>query len=105
MKKLGIVVLICFLFMIVEIAGGVMSDSLAILSDAAHMLSDVSGFVISLIAIWIGMRKPTLNNSWGYHRAEVIGALASIFMIWIMVFWLFKKALGRVYDDNYHIDG
>jgi len=105
MKKLGIVVLICFLFMIVEIAGGVMSDSLAILSDAAHMLSDVSGFLISLIAIWIGMRKPTLNNSWGYHRAEVIGALASIFMIWIMVFWLFKKALGRVYDDNYHIDG
>ena len=51
--KLGIVVAICFFFMIVEVIGGVMSGSLAILTDAAHMLSDVGGFIISMFSIWI----------------------------------------------------
>jgi zinc transporter 2 len=53
-KKLTIVVVICFLFMIVEIIGGLVSGSLAILTDAAHMLSDVGGFFISMVSIWIG---------------------------------------------------
>ena len=52
-RKLGIVVAICFLFMIVEIVGGIASGSLAILTDAAHMLSDVGGFIISMFSIWI----------------------------------------------------
>ena len=61
MKRLLIVTIICFLFMIVEIIGGFLSDSLAILTDAAHMLSDVAGFGISLIAVWIGTWKHTSN--------------------------------------------
>lgn len=59
MKKLGFVVVICFIFMIAEIIGGIMSDSLAILTDAAHMLSDVAGFAISMFSIWIGSKTPT----------------------------------------------
>ena len=53
-KKLTVVVVICFLFMIVEVVGGLISGSLAILTDAAHMLSDVGGFMISMFSIWIG---------------------------------------------------
>ena len=53
MRKLAIVVIICFGFMIVEIIGGIISGSLAILTDAAHMLSDVGGFMISMMSIWI----------------------------------------------------
>ena len=49
--KLGVVVGICFMFMIVEVGGGIWSDSLAILTDAAHMLSDVAGFGISMVSI------------------------------------------------------
>lgn len=56
MSKLKIVVGICFFFMITEVIGGIMSDSLAILTDAAHMLSDVGGFVISMFSIWIGQK-------------------------------------------------
>jgi len=48
------VIIICFFFMVCEIIGGIMSNSLAILTDAAHMLSDVGGFGISMISIWIG---------------------------------------------------
>ena len=53
-KKLALVVVICFIFMIVEVIGGKISGSLAILTDAAHMLSDVGGFLISMFSIKMG---------------------------------------------------
>jgi zinc transporter 2 len=53
MKKLFFVSVICFLFMAAEFAGGVISGSLAILSDAAHLFSDVAGFLISFVSIYI----------------------------------------------------
>jgi Co/Zn/Cd efflux system component len=57
-RKLKVVLVICFFFMICEVIGGVMSGSLAILTDAAHMLSDVGGFIISMISIWISQKAP-----------------------------------------------
>lgn len=105
MSKLKIVVGICFFFMITEVIGGIMSDSLAILTDAAHMLSDVGGFVISMFSIWIGQKKPTQTSSFGYHRAEVLGALCSIMIIWAMVVWLALEATDRIiYHNQYEID-
>jgi len=53
MKKLFFVSCICFLFMVCEFAGGIISGSLAILADAAHMFSDVAGFMISFFSIFI----------------------------------------------------
>ena len=99
-RKLGVVVVICFLFMIVEIAGGVLSNSLAILTDAAHMLSDVGGFIISMVSIWIGQKNPSKNLTWGYHRAEVLGAMMSVLIIWVMVVWLCLEATERVINHN-----
>ena len=49
--------------------GGYLSDSLAILTDAAHMLSDFASFLISLFAIWVATRKPSKGMSFGWHRA------------------------------------
>ena len=69
------------MFMIVEVGGGIWSDSLAILTDAAHMLSDVAGFGISMISIKVAQKKPTSQMTYGYHRAEVLGALASVMII------------------------
>ena len=56
MKKLVIITCICFLFMIGEAVGGYISGSLAILTDAAHMFSDVTSFMISYIAIYLGRK-------------------------------------------------
>jgi len=53
MKKLFFVACICFLFMACEFAGGIISHSLAILCDAAHMFSDVAGFMISYFSIYV----------------------------------------------------
>lgn len=100
MFKLMIITGICFLFMGGEVVGGFISGSLAIMSDAAHMLSDVAGFTISYIAIYLGRRPANNGMSFGYHRAEILGALASILLIWGLIIWLFIEAINR----TIHID-
>ena len=99
-NRLLVVVLICFIFMIVEVAGGIISNSLAILTDSAHMLSDVAGFVISMFSIWISQKSSTSNYTFGFHRAEVIGALLSVGIIWGMVIWLVIEATHRIVVDH-----
>jgi len=54
MKILLIVSAVCFLFMVIELVGGILANSLAIMTDAAHLFSDISGFFISIFSIWIG---------------------------------------------------
>ena len=93
-----------FIFCGAEAAGGTISGSLAILCDAAHQLSDVAGFVISFLALWT-MRKPsTLKNTYGYHRADVIGALGSILIIWGLLIWLLSEAVKRFIEPE-EVDG
>lgn len=69
---------------------------MAILCDAAHQLSDVAGFVISFMAIWLTEKPSTLKYSYGYHRADVIGAMASIIIIWGLLIWLLLEAINRL---------
>lgn len=76
-------------------SGGVLSGSLAIATDAAHLLTDFAAFMISLFAIWVGQREPTRQMLFGWHRAEVIGALTSVLTIWLVTgeFMLFHVIL------------
>ncbi len=104
MSKLLIVTGISFLFMSGEIVGGYLSGSLAIITDAAHMLSDVAGFLISYFAIYMGSRPANYQMSFGYHRAEVLGALTSIMLIWGIIIYLFIEAIHRIVDPE-PIDG
>jgi zinc transporter 2 len=104
MYKLLMVTGISFLFMIAEIVGGYISGSLAIITDAAHMLSDVAGFLISYFAIYMGSRPANYQMSFGYHRAEILGALASIMLIWGIIVYLFIEAIHRIIDPEI-IDG
>ena len=105
MKRLIAVTCVSCTFMICELIGGWLSHSLAILTDAAHLLSDVSGFVISIFSIWIGMipaKKSSL--SYGYHRAEIVGALTSVLIIWALTVWLVIEAVNRVIEPT-PVDG
>jgi len=54
MKKLILVSALCITFMVIEVVGGLLANSMAIMTDAAHLLSDFSGFLISIFSIWIG---------------------------------------------------
>lgn len=95
-KKLIIALVLCFLFMILEVVGGIFANSLAILTDAAHLLSDVSGFGVSLFAAWYATRKAKNTHTFGYHRIEVLGALASVLSIWMVTGVLVYEAVFRI---------
>ena len=95
-KKLTWVCIICTIFMIIEIIGGYLANSIAIMSDAAHLLSDLLGFLISIISIYISRKVAKNDMSYGYHRAEIIGALVSIVLIWALTIWLLYEATLRI---------
>ena len=98
--------------MICEVVGGVLSNSLAIATDAAHLLTgnlqrnsyiilvrlfiDFASFMISLIAIWMAARPKSQKMSFGWHRAEVLGAIVSVLMIWVVTGVLVYMAVLRV---------
>jgi cobalt-zinc-cadmium efflux system protein len=64
-------------YMIVEAIGAWLSGSLALLADAAHMLTDVGGLALALFAIWVASRPPTRAKTYGYYRAEILAALVN----------------------------
>lgn len=84
------------IFFFVELIGGYIAGSLAIMSDAAHMLSDLAGMTISLTAIWLSQYPPTNKMSFGYGRAEVIGVLFSLILIWVITGFLVVSAVLRL---------
>lgn len=67
--------LLAFLFIITEFFGGYFANSLAVMTDAGHMTTDLLSFLISIAAIKLARLKPTKIYSFGFHRAEVLGAL------------------------------
>ena len=96
LKKLVLASVLCFLFMVGEFVGGLIANSLAILTDSAHLLSDLLGFAISIAAVLISRRPASTKTSYGYHRTEVLGALASISLIWALTLVLVYEAVQRV---------
>ena len=70
------------------------------MTDAAHLLSDLAGFLISMFSLFIASRPANKSLTYGFHRAEVIGALASILIIWVLTVWLITEAIDRVFHPQ-----
>ena len=100
MYKLKIISSVCCSFMIIEFICGYLAGSLAIMSDATHLLSDLAGFLISLFSLIVAMKPADRNFTFGYHRFEVLGALASILIIWGLTVWLLIAAVWRIKHPN-----
>jgi len=89
-KRLGWAFAMSFLYMVAEFVGGWLTNSLALLADAGHMLSDVSALALSFFAIWIAARPSPSHRTYGYYRAEILAALvngASLIAIAMVIFW------------------
>ena len=76
-RPLKIALAIVLVIMVVEVAGGLLSNSLALLGDAGHMLVDALALGLSLFALTIARRPPTPARTYGYHRVEIIAALVN----------------------------
>lgn len=105
MLKLLIVVVLCIIFMGVEVVGGIKANSLAVLTDAAHLLSDVAAFAISLFSLWASGWEATPRQSYGFFRIEILGALVSIQMIWLLAGILVYEAIVRLIHENGQVQG
>lgn len=105
MKKLLIAVVLCMVFMIVEVVGGIEANSLAILTDAAHLLSDVAAFAISLFSLWASGWEATPRQSYGFFRVEILGALVSIQLIWLLTGILVYEAIDRLLHESGEVQG
>lgn len=92
--RLKIVLGFTLLYLIVEVIGGIMTKSLALLADAGHMLTDVGGLALALIAINYAERKATAERTYGYYRAEILAALANaVVLIGISIYILYEAYL------------
>ena len=100
MFKLKVISSVCCTFMIIEFIFGYIAGSLAIMSDATHLLSDLAGFLISLFSLIVALKPANKNFTFGYHRFEVLGALASILIIWGLTVWLLIAAVYRIKHPN-----
>ncbi|KAM8737830.1 proton-coupled zinc antiporter SLC30A2-like isoform 2-T2 [Acanthopagrus schlegelii] len=85
-------------------AGGYAARSLAIMTDAAHLLTDFGSIMISIFSLWISSRPQTHSMTFGWHRAEILGMLLSVVSIWAVTAVLVLSAIQRISDGDYDID-
>lgn len=86
--------------MIVELIGGYIAGSLALMSDAAHMLTDFISLIFSVIAIILGRRPKDSRMSFGYKKAEAFGALFNGLLLWLISGFLIYYAILRMQDPE-----
>ena len=97
-KALATALVLVLGFAGVEAVTGVVADSLALLADAAHMLSDALALGLALFAAWLALRPATPERSFGWRRAEVLAALANAVVLVVLGLWIVWEAVGRLSD-------
>lgn len=97
-RALTVALLLTATFLVVEAVGGVITGSLALVSDAGHMLSDAAALALSLLAVWLASRPHTHRRTYGYHRAEILAALANGVVLAALALYLLVEAIQRLSD-------
>jgi cobalt-zinc-cadmium efflux system protein len=95
-RRLSIVLALTSTFMVVEFVGGWLANSLALIADAGHMLGDVAALGLSLFALRVSQRPATPEKSYGYHRFEILAALANGVALAAIAIVIFVQAWARL---------
>ncbi len=93
--RLKIALAITFVYMIVEGVGGWLTNSLALIADAGHMLTDVAALSLTLGAIWFGSRPATAKKTFGYYRLEILAAFVNGIALVLLSIWVIYEAYQR----------
>jgi len=83
-------------FLIAEFIGALYTNSLALLADSAHMLTDVAALSLSLLASWFSTRRATPQKTYGFHRVEILAALLNGVILVLIALYIFYEAWGRL---------
>ena len=95
-RRLGIVLALTLVYMIIEIIGSLLANSLALLADAGHMLSDAGALGLSLLALWIAQIPATSSHTYGYYRTEILAALVNGAALIAVTIFIFMEAYQRI---------
>lgn len=87
-------------YMVAEIVGGLLSNSLALLADAGHMLSDTGALALSLFALWMAQKPATPRRTYGYYRTEILAALANAATLIAISLLIFVEAFRRFHQPE-----
>lgn len=94
-KMLGWALALTATFLVAEVIGGLVFNSLALLSDAAHMMTDVAALVIALMAIKLGQKAPDEKRTYGYRRFEILAAAFNAVLLFAIAIYVFIEAINR----------
>ena len=94
-KRLYAVLALTSTYLVVEVVGGLATGSLALLADAGHMLTDVLGLTMALIAIKLGERAASARRTYGYYRTEILAALANAVLLVVVAVYVLFEAYRR----------
>src|SRR5260370_10992089 len=97
-RRLSLVLAVTAVYCAVELIGGYYANSLALISDAVHMLTDIAALCLALLTLWISTRPASCVKTFGYLRAEILGALANGLFLWLLVIFIWYEAVERLHD-------
>jgi cobalt-zinc-cadmium efflux system protein len=95
-RRLAVTLALVAAYLIAEVLGGLWTGSLALLADAGHMFSDVAALTLSLFAIWLAQRPTSVERTFGYHRVEILAALANGVGLVTVALLILREAIERL---------
>lgn len=98
---MGIALVLVLLFALVEVVSGFLSNSLALISDAGHMVTDAAALGLALLAQLIARRPPSSKHSFGFVRAEALAAFVNSLAMLLLVCWIVYEAADRLVHPQY----
>jgi cobalt-zinc-cadmium efflux system protein len=104
-RALALALALTAAYTVTEVVGGLAAGSLALLADAAHMLSDNVAIALALVAVWLAAKPATPERTFGYKRAEVLAALANGVLLVALAIWIFVEAAMRLGDPGDPLGG
>nr|ABW74583.1 putative zinc transpoter-1 [Boechera divaricarpa] len=104
-RRLSSLIFLYLIVMSLQIVGGFKANSLAVMTDAAHLLSDVAGLCVSLLAIKVSSWEANPRNSFGFKRLEVLAAFLSVQLIWLVSGVIIHEAIQRLLSRSRQVNG
>jgi cobalt-zinc-cadmium efflux system protein len=95
-RRLRLVLAVTAGYFIIELGAGYWANSLALITDAFHLLTDIAALCLSLFTLWIAAKPARGGRTYGYLRAEILGALVNGVALWVLVIFVWIEAAGRL---------
>ena len=94
-------IIIATIFIFLEFVAGIMAHSISIISDGIHLICDTSGYSLSFLFMHLSRRPSNSKMTFGYHRMELLGALANIYIVWILILYVMYESTYRIIDKAF----